>query len=174
MTPAILKSAAILAAATFVPGLELRASIPLGFFDGAIRQALGTCGVVAVCLASNVILGMLVFEAMAIAERCLLHLGWFKRRIWPVMERRRDMLAPKVAKYGIWGVSLFIGIPLPGTGAYAGAMASYLLRLDRRKFWLANLAGVLCAAAAVTLICLAIDCGFAGSDSLAGRIFLKR
>ena len=174
MTIGFLKASALLAAATFIPLLELRASIPLGMFDGDIRVTLGVPVIVLVCFLSNVMLGMAVFEAMAVAERVLLKFSWFRRGIWPMLERRRDKLHPLVEKYGIWGVSLFIGVPLPGTGACAGAIASYLLRLERRRFWMANLLGVLCAAIAVTVVCLAIDQGFVGEDSLINRLFLKR
>lgn len=164
-----------LTATTMIPLLELRASIPLGLLvlREEARGPLGTAGVVAVCLVANVLLGMVVFEAMALVERFLLRLDWFRRRIWPLLEAKREKLRPLVEKYGTWGVAVFIGIPLPGTGAVAGAIASYLLRLDRRRFWLANAAGVAAAALAVTLVCLAIDAGFLAEDSLARRLFLK-
>lgn len=173
MFSASIKAVSVLAATTLIPGLELRASIPLGTFTKGIREALGLDGVVAVCFLANILVGMVAFEAMALVERFLLRIGWFRRVVWPAIERRRELLRPKVEKYGIWGVSVFIGIPLPGTGAYAGAMASYLLRLERRKFWIANVAGVLCAAVAVTAICLALDAGFIAEDSLVRRLFLK-
>lgn len=175
MTHDAIGAAAKLVATTLIPGLELRASIPVGLlvFRDEIRAALGGVGVVAVCLAANVALGMAAFEAMALVERFLLRLGWFRRRVWPLLEAKREKLRPLVGKYGVWGVAVFIGIPLPGTGAYAGAVASYLLRLDRRRFWLANAAGVLCAASAVTLVCLAIDAGVLADDSLLRRLFIK-
>ncbi|MBR3085179.1 MAG: small multi-drug export protein [Kiritimatiellae bacterium] len=169
----MLRAIAILVATTLIPGLELRASIPLGFFSDGIRGALGLPVVVAVCLATNVALGMLAYEAMAVAEGLMLRIGWFRRHVWPILVRRRESLRAQVEKYGIWGVSVFIGIPLPGTGAYAGAAASWLLHLDRRRFWIANALGVLAAAAAVTLICIALDSGFIAEDSFARRLFIK-
>jgi len=169
----MLRAIAILAATTLIPGLELRASIPLGFFNDGIRGALGLSGVVAACLATNVALGMLAYEAMGAAEGLMLRIGWFRRHVWPILMRRRESLHAKVEKYGIWGVSLFIGIPLPGTGAYAGAAASWMLHLDRKRFWIANAIGVLAAAVAVTLICIALDSGFIAEDSFARRLFIK-
>ena len=153
------KALLILAATTWIPGLELRASIPLGFFHSDIRAAVGLPGVVAVCLAVNVIVGVVVFALMRLAERVLRVWGWFDRHVWPLLERKREALRPLVEKYGVWGVALFIGVPLPGTGAYSGAVGAYLLGLDRRRFWLANLAGVAIACLAVTAICLLIDKG---------------
>lgn len=171
MNSAILK----LAATTMIPLLELRASIPLGLLAMRedARATLGIFGVVATCIAANIILGMVVFEAMFLVEHFLLRLSWFEKRIWPRIEDRRERLRPLVDKYGMWGVSMFIGVPLPGTGACAGAMASYLLKLDRRRFWLANAVGVVFAGLAVTLVCLAIDSGFLAEDSILRKIFIK-
>jgi uncharacterized membrane protein len=54
-------------------------------------------------------------------------------------------------------VAVFIGIPLPGTGVISGAIASYALGLDRKKYYIASVLGVLMAATAVTLVCLLGD-----------------
>ena len=97
--------------------------------------------------------------------------GWFDRHVWPLLESKREKLRPLVEKYGVWGVAIFIGVPLPGTGAYSGAVGAYLLALDRKRFWLANLLGVFIACAAVTAICLLID---KGADlGFVRRLFLK-
>jgi len=160
-----------LALTTFIPGLELRASIPLGFFHSDIRAALGIPGVVATCLIVNVFVGIIVFALMKPVELILRKWGWFDRHIWPLLERKREKLRPLVQKYGVWGVAVFIGVPLPGTGAYSGAVGAYLLALERKRFWLANLIGVLIACVAVTVICLLID---KGADlGFVRRLFLK-
>lgn len=169
----MLKHVLTLIACTFIPGLELRASIPVGFFSNA-KEVLGLPSVIAICLIANVIVGMLVFELMGPVERVFRKWGWFDRKVWPVIESKREKLRPSVEKYGVWGVAVFIGIPLPGTGAYTGAVGAYLLKLDRKRFYLANLAGVLLACIAVTAICLLIDYGVVADDSLVSRIFLKR
>ena len=162
-----------LAAWTLVPGLELRASIPIGFFHQEIATVLGRPLVVVACLVSNVVLGMLVFWLMGPAERLLRRWGWFDRRIWPIIARAQHKLHPYVEKYGEWGVAVFIGVPLPGTGAYAGAFGSYLLGLDRRKFLIANALGVLMACVLVTALCVLIDQGAVAEESWLRRIFLK-
>jgi uncharacterized membrane protein len=51
-------------------------------------------------------------------------------------------------------VALFIGIPLPGTGSYSGALGAYLLGLGYRKFIIANVIGVLMAGTIVTAVVL--------------------
>jgi len=59
-----------------------------------------------------------------------------------------------VDKYGELAVAIFIGIPLPGSGVYSGAIAAYLLGLKYRKFIIANIIGVLIAGIIVTIISL--------------------
>ena len=49
--------------------------------------------------------------------------------------KKRD----KIDKYGIWGLLLFVAIPLPGTGAWTGSLLAALLHLDRKKSF-----GVIC------------------------------
>ena len=159
MNSIFIKSIISLALTTFIPGLELRASIPLGFITEEIRNALGIPGIVLVCFVVNVIVGLLTFSLMKPVEFVFRKWGWFDRHIWPLLESKREKLRPLVVKYGVWGVAVFIGVPLPGTGAYAGAVGAYLLALDRRRFWLANLIGVAVACAAVTAICMLVEMG---------------
>ena len=58
----------------------------------------------------------------------------------------------KIEKYSFWGVSLFVGIPLPVTGAWTGSLVAALIDM---KFWKALLSaflGVLMAGVIVSLI----------------------
>lgn len=158
---------------TFIPGLELRASIPVGFFTPGIRDALPLPAIIGICLVTNIAVGLLTFWLMGPVERTLRRWGWFDRRIWPVISKAQHKLHPYVEKYGEWGVAIFIGVPLPGTGAYTGAFGSYLLGLDRRKFWIANALGVLIACVAVALLCVLIDQGAVAEGSWIRRLFLK-
>ena len=171
----ILKALAFLLAWTAIPGLELRASIPVGFFGGSFREVLGGWwNVAAVCLVANVLVGVAVFWLMGPVVTLLRTWGWFDRHVWPFFARTQERLRPYVEKYGELGVALFIGVPLPGTGAYTGAFGAYLLGLDKKKFFWANLLGVLMAGAAVTAICLLIDRGAVAEDSWLRRLFLKQ
>ena len=38
----------------------------------------------------------------------------------------------QIKKYGRWGLLLFVGIPLPGTGAWTGALSASLMRMKKR------------------------------------------
>jgi uncharacterized membrane protein len=166
----VIKAIIILAAITLIPALELRASIPMGIFKMA--EDVSWPIVVVICVIANIILGWGVFWIMGPVFTFIRRWGWFERRIWPIMEKTQHKIHPFVEKYGEIGVAVFIGIPLPGSGVYTGAFGSYLLGLDKRKFAIANVIGVLIAAAAVTTICL-VSREAIGDDGLLQKLFLK-
>ena len=69
---------------------------------------------------------------------------------------RTEKNSASIQKYGFWGLSIFVGIPLPVTGAWSGCAAAFLLQI---KFWRALLAifiGVLMAACIVMAASLGI------------------
>jgi uncharacterized membrane protein len=51
----------------------------------------------------------------------------------------------KIAKYGYFGLVLFVGIPIPGTGAWTGCLAASVLEMDRKKSFFAIMLGILMA-----------------------------
>ena len=56
-------------------------------------------------------------------------------------------LEEKAGRGLYWALFLFVGIPLPGTGAWTGMLAASILNMDFKKSTLAALAGVLLASA---------------------------
>ena len=48
----------------------------------------------------------------------------------------------KIQKYEFLGLMLFVGIPLPGTGAWTGALIASLLGIDIKKSSVAILCGI--------------------------------
>ena len=51
-----------------------------------------------------------------------------------------------------WALLLFVGIPLPGTGAWTGSLIASVLEMDRKKTFLAVLAGVFLASVIMMII----------------------
>ena len=77
-------------------------------------------------------------------------LRFFSRRRWigPILQRfwaRAEAKAEKIGKAEFWGVFLFVAIPLPGTGAWTGALVASVLKMKRVKALLAISIGVVCA-----------------------------
>ncbi|WP_331483194.1 small multi-drug export protein, partial [Blautia hydrogenotrophica] len=58
------------------------------------------------------------------------------------LEKRALGKSDRIKKYEFWGLMLFVGIPLPGTGAWTGALIASLLEIDIKKSSLAILCGV--------------------------------
>lgn len=160
---------------TCIPALELRFSIPMGFF--ALKTETGApldwWWVATICTMANIILGIGVYEVLLPILRMMCRFKWFVEKIWKHVEKRRDKLRPVVEKYGEWGLALFIGVPLPGTGAVTGAAGAFLLGFKRSRFYLANAIGVLIAAICVTALCLLIQQGVVAEDSLLRTLFIK-
>ena len=51
----------------------------------------------------------------------------------------------KVEKYGFWGLVLFVGIPLPGTGAWTGSLVASVFDMDIKKASLGIFLGIVLA-----------------------------
>lgn len=61
------------------------------------------------------------------------------------LETRAMGRSDKIKRYEFWGLMLFVGIPLPGTGAWTGALIASLLEIDIKKSSLAILCGIFMA-----------------------------
>jgi uncharacterized membrane protein len=84
----------------------------------------------------------------------LLRFQWLNGIYGKTVTRTQRRIQKSVDRYGEMGVALFIGIPLPGTGSYSGALGAYLLGLGYRRFIIANVIGVLMAGSIVTAVVL--------------------
>ena len=58
----------------------------------------------------------------------------------------------QIEKYGYLGIVLFVGIPLPGTGAWTGSLIASVLEMDKKKTFFAVLAGVFIASVIMMVI----------------------
>ena len=58
----------------------------------------------------------------------------------------------KIQKYQFWGLLIFVGIPLPGTGAWTGALIAALLGIKFKKAISAIILGVFMAGGIMSII----------------------
>ena len=68
------------------------------------------------------------------------------------LERRAHLKGQKVEKYGPLMLLIFVGIPLPGTGAWTGALIAALLNMRMKQALPCIFLGVLMAAAIITAL----------------------
>jgi uncharacterized membrane protein len=73
-----------------------------------------------------------------------------------------------IERYEEIGLMAFVAIPLPGTGAWTGALIAFLFGLDFKKSLLVIAIGVLIAGVIVTSLCLL---GWFGA-LIAGAVFI--
>ena len=76
----------------------------------------------------------------------------FFNKVATWLRKKAEKNRPKIEKYSFWGLCLFVGIPLPMTGAWTGSLVAAFIDM---KFWKAMLSaflGVLMAATIVTLV----------------------
>ena len=75
------------------------------------------------------------------------------------LENRAMGKSDSIKKYEFWGLVLFVGIPLPGTGAWTGSLIAALLDIDFKKAILAELLGI----AIATIIMSVFSYGLLGA-----------
>ena len=83
--------------------------------------------------------------------------NWMKgtKKLKPMVEKMEAKAlskGDKIEKYEFWGLVLFVGIPLPGTGAWTGALIAALLGVRFRKAMPAIALGVCIAAVIMTFL----------------------
>lgn len=118
-------------ALTFVPWVELRGAIPL-----AVQQ--GEQGYLPLILLANTLVFLPTYWGLELVYELLPEGGWIHRRL----ESIRSRAHPLVERYGFWGLAVFVAIPLPGTGAYSGSAAAWLLDMGWKRAFAAVAVGV--------------------------------
>ncbi len=97
-----------------------------------------------VCLVANILIKTIVMFFIVKIFDFLSKINFFKKIInwW-----KNKALSKKegIEKYGYLGVTMFVGVPLPGTGAWTGCLLAVLLGLDKKKSFISALLGVLIA-----------------------------
>lgn len=75
------------------------------------------------------------------------------------MENRAMSKSDRVTQYEFMGLVLFVGIPIPGTGAWMGSLIAALLEMDIKKAVVAELIGI----ALATIIMSFLSYGLLGA-----------
>ena len=132
-----------------VPVLELRGAIPFGLALGLPASLVYVISVIG---------NLIPVPAIMLFIRTLFR--WLRRRPWwgekiDKLENRAHLKGRMVRKYRIPGLILLVAIPLPGTGAWTGALVATLFDIRIGVALPAILAGVLIAGGVMT----AVSCG---------------
>ena len=122
---------------SMIPILELRGGIP-------------TWRAIPICLVGNLIpipfILLLIRPIFAWLRKTRLF-----RPLVEKLEKKAMSKSDRISRYEFWGLVLFVGIPLPGTGAWTGALVASLLGIDWKKAFGAIVVGV-CMASVIMYI----------------------
>ena len=133
-----------------VPVVELRGAIPAGVALGLEPQLACGAAIVGNLLPVPFII-LLVRQAFDLLRK---H-PFFAPKI-DALERRAHLKGRLVRKYRLLGLTLFVAIPLPGTGAWTGALVAAFLNIRLRNALPAITLGVLIAGGLVTLMTMGV------------------
>jgi len=152
---------AILIILSALPLIELRGGVPVGLWMG-----LRVPQVMLLCIVGNMIPIPLIL--------CALRSPKVSSLLKPLL-RRAQMKTKAIGAHDQWvGVAAFVGVPLPGTGAWTGAMVAHLLGMELRQGVTSTLAGVCVASIIMASLTLAGWYGCAAACCLLGVAFSSR
>lgn len=141
----------------------LIAMVPLIEIRGAIPYAVGFGLPLVPSILVAVLGNMLPVPFIFLFARKVLEWGKDKKVIgkfftWCLEkgEKGGRKLEAKAGRGLYWALFLFVGIPLPGTGAWTGTLAASILNMDFKKSTLAIMAGVVLAGAIMLLASMGV------------------
>ncbi len=123
---------------SLVPFLELRFSIPLAMI---FNPGISPIAIFAACVALNILAIPVGYFLLDIIVPPLRRRVKLVDRLFQVAVRR----AKRYQGLSLVGLALFVGVPLPATGAYTGVLIAYIAGFDRKRSSLAIAAGVVMA-----------------------------
>lgn len=132
---------------SMVPVIELRGAIPIGVGSGLPYWL-----VVVISIIGNLV--PVPFIILFIRKIFELMRKWSKKldSLVTRLENRAEKKSDVVQKYAFWGLFILVAIPLPGTGAWTGALVAAMLNMRLRRAFPAIALGVIGAAVIVTFV----------------------
>ncbi|MBQ3852174.1 MAG: small multi-drug export protein [Lachnospiraceae bacterium] len=128
---------------SMVPLIELRVAVPFG-----LTRGLDPLILYPICIVGN----MLPVPVIFFFARKVLEWGKDKKVIGKFFtfclekgHKGGEKLQSKAGRGLYWALFLFVGIPVPGTGAWTGTLAASILDMDFKKSVIAVIAGVVLA-----------------------------
>lgn len=133
---------------SMVPLIELRGAVPIGTGMGLPWHFTLIVSIIGNCLPIPFIL-FFVKAVLKWMRGCKIEI-FNKISNW--LFEKADKNRPKIDKYGSWGLFVFVAIPLPGTGAWTGALVASLFDMKRGKASISIFSGVITAGIIMTVV----------------------
>ena len=131
---------------SMVPVIELRGAIPFGCATG-----LPWYTNFLLCIVGNLLPVPFILFLIEWALGIMKKIKYVDRfAYW--LEEKAEKNKEKITKYATFGLLLFVGIPLPGTGAWTGSLVASMLEVPPKKAFPPIAVGVVGAAMIVTVL----------------------
>lgn len=148
----MIKEAVITFLMAMVPVVELRGAIPYGVLAGLsvpaafVLAVLGNLAPIPIL----VVFTRKVFEWLRTKSEGL-------DRMVSRLEAKAEKNKEVVERYEFWGLVILVAIPLPGTGAWTGALVAAMMDMRLKRAMPAIILGVLIAGVIVTTLTYGVD-----------------
>ncbi|NOZ56710.1 MAG: small multi-drug export protein [Calditrichaeota bacterium] len=140
---------------SMLPITELRGAIPWALASPPYGGGLGWQQAFLYCVLGNLVPIVPLLLLIEKAHQWLARYAFWDRFFEKMFARTRRR-GKVVEKYKAIGLTLFVGIPLPGTGAWTGALAAFVFGIPFRYAFPAIVAGVVIAGVLVTLASMGV------------------
>ena len=131
-----------------LPLIELRGAIPVGIVLFELNPAVVFClAAIGNMLPVPIIMGVLGPLLRSAEGMPRLHSALDR-----VLQRAKHQAEDWGSGNVFWALAFFVGVPLPGTGAWSGAVVAWVMGMQLRDGVLANGMGVLIAGLLVTVL----------------------
>ena len=145
---------------SMVPIFVLRGAIPYG-----IAQGLNVFLLYPICIIGNMLPVPIIFffaRKVLIWGKDKKYIGKFFTFCYNKGEKGGEKLKKKAGKGLFIALMLFVGIPIPGTGAWTGTLAASFLDMGFKKSVIAVICGVILAGIIMGVASYAVKMGMGG------------
>lgn len=130
-----------------VPVVELRGAIPFGVVRGLNLWT----AIIASVLGNLVPVPFIILFIRRIFAWMRAHMPKLDGLVTR-MEKKAEKNRAAVEKYAFWGLAILVAIPLPGTGAWTGALVAAMMEMRLRRAFPAIVIGVVIAGVIVSIV----------------------
>lgn len=140
---------------SMIPVVELRGAVPIAYGQGVNIWIAVLISVIGNLIPVPFIIVFLK-KIFALIRKIIPKLDGLLTKL----EKRAEKKSDTVQKYAFWGLFLLVAIPLPGTGAWTGAMVAAMLDMKLKRAFPAIALGVVAAGIVVAFLTCGVDALF--------------
>jgi uncharacterized membrane protein len=132
---------------SMLPVVELRVGLPI-IVEYVLKNNMSIWPWFILVLILNILVIFIVFAFLDLLHDALM--GWrfykgFMEGYLTRLRKKAERVEKRMDNWGFVALTLFVSIPLPGTGAWTGSFIAWLLGLDRLKSFISIATGVIIA-----------------------------